>query len=77
MCTCRLARRLLPELASKRLASVSNHLGVSETTEHRAMADAMITARIFMNFVDQLKEKNVNNVSELVKFQASKIPKLF
>ena len=50
LCTCRLARRLLPELPSKSLPNVSNHLGISETTEHRAMSDAMITAKIFIDF---------------------------
>ncbi len=77
LCTCRLARRLLPELPSKRLSCVSNHLGISETTEHRAMSDALITAKIFVNFLNKLKEKGVNSVDELVKFQGSKIPKLY
>lgn len=75
VCTCRLARRLLPELPSKALSCVSNHLGIAETTEHRAMSDAMITAKIFINFLDKLKEKNINFVDEVVRFQESRINK--
>jgi len=77
LCTCRLARRLLPELPSKRLSSVSYHLGISETTEHRAMSDAMITAKIFIDFLNRLKQRNINSVKGLLKFQSSKIPKLY
>ena len=75
LCTCRLARRLLPVLPSKKLSSVSNHLGISETTEHRAMSDALVTAKVFVNFLDRLKQKNISFVDELLKFQESKIPR--
>ncbi len=76
LCTCRLARRLLPELPSKKLSVISNHLGISETTEHRAMSDALVTAKIFIDFTNRLKERGINSVQELIKFQGSKIPRI-
>jgi len=77
LCTCRLARRLLPQLPSKRLSCISNHLGISDSTEHRAMSDALVTAKIFVRFLNKLKERNIDSVDQLLKFQSSKIPKLY
>ncbi len=46
-CTMKLARRLVPELSSYRLASVADRLGVRfDGRAHRAEADARVVAEV-------------------------------
>jgi len=77
LCTCKLARRLLPELPSKRLSSLCEHFGINNNQAHRARSDAFSTLKIFDNFINMLKEKEIHDVDEILKFQKSKIPKTF
>jgi len=42
-----LARKLLPHLPNRKLATVAQHFGISTAGHHRAMADAMMVAGIF------------------------------
>jgi DNA polymerase-3 subunit epsilon len=51
LCTVRLARKLLPQLRSRRLDSVAMHYGVSITARHRAAGDAVATARILLRLL--------------------------
>jgi DNA polymerase III epsilon subunit family exonuclease len=46
-CTLSASRRLFPELASHRLSSVAERLGIKNDGWHRAMGDAMTTAVLF------------------------------
>ncbi|MFQ5915491.1 MAG: PolC-type DNA polymerase III, partial [Nitrospinota bacterium] len=46
LCTCRLARRLLPGLASYRLGDLARGLGLLEEGSHRALSDALDTLRV-------------------------------
>ena len=48
LCTVRLARRLLPELPSKRLDAVAHHYGLQFRQRHRALGDAEVTARVLV-----------------------------
>ncbi|MCK5282885.1 MAG: 3'-5' exonuclease [Nanoarchaeota archaeon] len=75
ICTCRLARRLLPELPSKRLSSICEHFKIKNDSAHRAMGDAAATARIFHNFLSMMKEKDITDIEDILKFQKSKIQK--
>ena len=77
ICTCKLARRLLPELGSKKLSSVCKHFNITNDAAHRAMGDTKATTEIFHNFLGMLKEKEIHDVEDILKFQKSKIPKLF
>jgi len=76
LCTCRLARRLLPELPSKRLSSLCEHFGINNDQAHRARSDALSTSKIFHNFLKMLKEKDIHDIEDMLEFQQSKIPKL-
>jgi DNA polymerase III epsilon subunit family exonuclease len=76
ICTCRLARRLLPELPSKRLANICEHFDIKNNAVHRAMGDALATSKIFHNFLEMMKEKQIHEVDDILKFQSSKIPKI-
>ena len=52
--TVTLARKYLPQLPNRKLATVAQHLGISTAGHHRAMADALMVAGIFakMNSLD-------------------------
>lgn len=69
ICTCRLARRLLPDLPRKNLGTVCSHFNIINIKEHRARGDAHATTKIFSNFMKILEEKGVKNYEDLVRFQ--------
>lgn len=62
--TLELSRRLL-NLTSHKLNKVAEHLNIELVSHHRAVDDAMATARIFLEFVDRLKSKGVKELKEL------------
>jgi len=51
LCTVRLARKLLPQLRSRRLDSVAEHYGVDIPARHRAGGDAIATAHILQRLL--------------------------
>ena len=58
LCTMRLSRRLLPGLASYRLASVADRLGVQYAGQaHRAEADARVAAEVLLKLVESMAER--------------------
>ncbi len=70
VCTVKLARRLFPELKSKSLSSVANHLRLKNKEAHRASGDAEVTAKVLLKMLNVLKEKHeLVNVEELINFQ--------
>jgi DNA polymerase III epsilon subunit family exonuclease len=70
LCTCKLARRLLPNLQSKSLGPVTKQLGISNLQRHRAAGDAYATAQVLIRFLDRLEEEfEVTDVRGLMRFQ--------
>ena len=57
LCTCKLARRLLPNLYSKSLGPVAKQLGIRNTQRHRAAGDAYATAQVLIQFLRRLEEE--------------------
>lgn len=55
--TLTLARLLLPQLEGKSLDKVAAHYGVTQEHHHRALDDAMTTARIYERFREEFFEK--------------------
>ena len=55
LCTVRLARRVLPQLRSRRLDSVANHYGVEILARHRAAGDAVATAHVLLRLLDEAR----------------------
>jgi DNA polymerase-3 subunit alpha (Gram-positive type) len=75
ICTCKLARRLLPQLPRKNLSTLCDHFQVNNINAHRAKGDALATVIIFNNMLQMLKEKNIETLEDILAFQKSKIPK--
>ena len=70
VCTLRIARRLYPTLRSKSLGNVANHLRLKNLNAHRALDDALVTAKIFIKMVKELKEKEgIITNGELLNYQ--------
>lgn len=57
LCTVRLARRLLPELRSRRLDSLAWHYGIEITARHRAGGDALATAHVLLRLLAAAGER--------------------
>jgi DNA polymerase III subunit epsilon len=58
LCTVRLARRVLPQLRSRRLDSVANHYGVEILARHRAAGDAVATAHVLLRLLDDARGRD-------------------
>ncbi len=76
LCTCRLARRLLPQLRSKSLKSVQDHFGIRNPRQHRAMADAEATAKILSHFIEQAHLLEIETLEDFLRLQFSKPPEV-
>ena len=61
-CTCRLSRRLYPDLPNHRLETVAEHCGCDLYMHHHALADAEACALIA---VRMMREKGVQSLAEL------------
>ena len=76
------ARALLPHLAKHKLDNVCKELNISLENHHRAVDDAGATAYIFIEFINRLKQREVNTLEEVNAFgngeeeQISKIKRL-
>jgi len=69
-CTCKLARRLLPNLPNKKLGTVCDHLNIGNYAAHRARGDAIATTFVFKKFLEHAED-----LTHLKKIEKSKIPR--
>lgn len=65
LCTVRLARRLLPELPSRGLDALALYFGVEIESRHRALDDAMATAKVLLRMIGMLEERGVEDWAAL------------
>jgi DNA polymerase-3 subunit epsilon len=72
LCTCKLARRMLPTLRHRSLKHVQDHFGIKNPRQHRAMGDAQATAQILGHFLEMLQEMEIDTLAELLRFQNAK-----
>ena len=72
LCIRKLANRLFPELAHKRLADLCAHLNIDNVQAHRAMGDVQATAAVFGHMLSILQEKGISEVPEVLKFERGK-----
>ncbi len=65
LCTVRLARKLLPELPSRGLDSLALYFGLRIESRHRALDDAVATAKLLIRFIEMLEERGATDWNEL------------
>jgi DNA polymerase III subunit epsilon len=65
LCTVRMARRLLPHLRRRSLDQVAHHYGIRIEGRHRAMGDAMATAKCLIRLLDDAGTRGLDNWGEL------------
>lgn len=65
LCTVRLARRLLPQLESGSLDSLSWHFGLENSARHRAGGDAMATAQLLERLILIAREQGARTLADL------------
>jgi DNA polymerase-3 subunit epsilon len=65
VCTVRLARRLLPQLASRSLDALTQHFALENPARHRARGDAMATAELLHHLLRLAREQGVRTVADL------------
>ena len=71
LCTLKLARKLYPELKSKSLGNLVKHFGIKHKNVHRALGDAMVTAKLLIKMITQLKEdQNITTLDQLLTYQS-------
>lgn len=68
LCTLRLARRLLPHLPSRSLGALADYFGVPMDAHHRALDDAVATARLLLRLLEMLEERGVTGWEDLERF---------
>jgi DNA polymerase-3 subunit alpha (Gram-positive type) len=70
LCTVKLSRRALPELANHRLDTIASHFSIPIISRHRAGSDALATAEIFLLLLSRLEETyGVKDLAAARKFQ--------
>lgn len=68
LCTVQLSRKLLPEIDNHKLKTLAEHFNVELINHHRANADALATAKIFINLLEGLKEQGVHDLGSAQRF---------
>lgn len=68
LCTVRVARKLLPQLASRSLGSLIDYFGLAVDARHRAEDDALATARLLLHFLEMLGERGIEDWATLQAF---------
>ncbi len=57
LCTVRLARRLLPQLRSRKLDALAYYYGIEITARHRAGGDAVATAHVLLRLLAAARDR--------------------
>ncbi len=76
LCTRKLANRLLPDLPRKRLSDLCEYFQVQNEQAHRAMGDVQATVEVFNRLLNLLKEKNICEINEILKFEKANIKRI-
>lgn len=65
VCTVRLARRLVPQLPSRGLDSLSLYFGLENPARHRAAGDALATADLLLRLLGLAREQGARTLADL------------
>ena len=70
LCTVRLSRRAMPDLANHRLETIAGHFSIPIVSRHRAGSDALATAQIFLLLLTELQETHgIKDLAAARRFQ--------
>ena len=72
LCTVQLSRRLLPDILNHKLKTVAEHYSIDLINHHRASADALATAHIFINLLSQMQTDGVRDFAAIKKYSSKK-----
>lgn len=75
LCTVRLARRLMPQLPSRSLGALADYFGLEIESRHRALDDAVATAKVLLRFVGMLQDEGVEDWASLEGFINRRTPR--
>ena len=65
LCTVRLARKLLTQLRSRSLGSLSNYYGIENSARHRAAGDAIATAHVLIRLLGEAQNRGCERWDDL------------
>lgn len=68
LCTVQLSRKLLPDIDNHKLKTVAEYFSVELINHHRANADALATAKIFINLLEDLRSRGVDDLGSAREF---------
>lgn len=68
LCTVQLSRKLLPNIENHKLSTVANYFSIELLNHHRASDDAKATAHIFVNLLNDLKTRGINDLGSARRF---------
>jgi DNA polymerase III epsilon subunit family exonuclease len=70
LCTVQLSRKLLPDIENHKLKTVAAHYEIDLTNHHRAAADALATAHIFVNLLTKMRSEGVSDLATARSFSS-------
>ena len=74
-CTARLSRQLYPEHRSHSLDSLISRHGYEVSNRHRALDDAEVIAKFFMDHLAQSPDQTIISIGKITKFAQKLLPK--
>ncbi len=72
LCTVQLSRKLLPNIENHKLNTVANYFSIELLNHHRAGDDAKATAHIFVNLLNDLRTRGINDLGSARRFSIRK-----
>lgn len=63
LCTVQLSRKLLPDIENHKLKTLAEYFSVALINHHRATDDARATAGVFVNLLEDLKERGISSLA--------------
>lgn len=72
LCTVHLSRKLFPDIENHKLKTLANHFSVALINHHRAADDARATAGVFVNLLENLRERGISALAPTRNFKFRK-----
>jgi DNA polymerase III epsilon subunit family exonuclease len=69
ICTVKLSRSCVPGLVNYQLSTLAEHFSIPHPNRHRAPADALATAELFIRMLKRLSENGVRDIASARRFR--------